>query len=123
MNEIEYSGQYSNLNEKCKKIVQPSKLLIELKEHQKTIVYAMNELETKKTVTIKLEKKLDNNKKIIEEYQMQSNIGILGDKVGAGKSYDIIALVCSSSSKLVTDSNQKFNNYVVSNSMYCQIQK
>lgn len=73
---------YSDLIEESKKIDQPSNLNITLMEHQKTIIYAMKEYENKGMMELK-----DNNMMI------EMNIGILGDRVGSGKSLEIVTLI------------------------------
>lgn len=71
---------YSNLTSDFNKITQPNNISIELKEHQKTAIYAMSKIEDEGRI------KVDN--KIIE-----TNIGILADKVGSGKSLMIVSLI------------------------------
>lgn len=71
----------NNLNENYNQIEQSINSNIKLYEHQKTILYAIKDLE--KTHLIKL-----NNNAFIE-----TNIAILSDKVGSGKTYDIIYLI------------------------------
>lgn len=52
--------------------------------HQKTIVKAMIDLENNQSINVKL-----NN----EVYKIESNIGILSEKVGSGKTFDILATI------------------------------
>jgi hypothetical protein len=47
----ECDGKLSNLDETFPKIPQPKYIAIELKEHQKTAVYAMRTLETNQFIT------------------------------------------------------------------------
>jgi hypothetical protein len=60
-------------------------LIIELKEHQKSLIYAAIELE--KTSHSASTKSNDIN--------YQSNIGIIGDSVGSGKSISMLGLICA----------------------------
>ena len=71
---------FNKLNNDCDKILQPNKINIELKEHQKTAIYAMSQVETDGKITT-------NN------YIIETNIGILADKVGSGKSLMIVSLI------------------------------
>jgi hypothetical protein len=71
----------NNLDFKSNKICQPKLLNIELKEHQKTAIYAMNYIEQKGCIETK-------------DKTIETNIGILSDKVGSGKSFMVIGLIC-----------------------------
>lgn len=81
---------YNNLDENSPKICNPVTLNIELMEHQKTAIKAMANLEDNgilymKNLTYFVNKPLD--------YQITTTVGILGDKVGSGKSLMVIALI------------------------------
>ena len=82
MNNIneEYS-KFNNLNETCNKIEQSKTSTIKLFEHQKTILYAIKEIEQTHCISF-------GSNGILE-----TNVAILSDKVGAGKTYDIIYLI------------------------------
>ena len=82
MNNIneEYS-KFNNLNETCNKIEQSKTSTIKLFEHQKTILYAITEIEQTHCISF-------GSNGILE-----TNVAILSDKVGAGKTYDIIYLI------------------------------
>jgi len=109
----------NNLNQNFPKIEQPKKLKIKLKEHQKTSIYAMNELEQKGELKVNmnscvnhgviiqrserdsnpryfsttyLDRLRENNFQDIE-YTINTNIGVLSDKVGSGKTYSMIGLI------------------------------
>jgi SNF2 family DNA or RNA helicase len=103
----------SLLDENAPRIIQPSNLKIKLKNHQYTSIYAMNQLETQGTIdkTIKssiykfniyteelyqnsywLPSEAKNFRNI--DYTVKTNFGILADKVGAGKTYEILGLLC-----------------------------
>lgn len=69
-----------NLDETCPKLNVELKG-ISLKNHQQTLLYAMNNLENNKII------EFENN-----EY-LETNIGILSDKTGSGKSISILALI------------------------------
>ena len=101
-----------NLTNNSPKIEQPAKIKLQLKEHQKTAVYAMIERETNKLVEVDITSSLYNfryrsavhrylsscmisNENIIEEkkYTLSTNFSVLADKVGAGKSLMVLALI------------------------------
>ena len=94
-----------DLNNNCEKICQPKLLNIELKEHQKTVIYKMNEIEEKGYIDIK-----DEN----ENYIIETNIGIIGDKVGSGKSYMTLGLIAH---KLIT---KNFPTILLTNNFICK---
>ena len=101
---------YNNLLNNNSKIFQPDGLHVFLMEHQKTAVYAMLDLEKTQNVTIEnctaytgAPKKLNIN----------TNIGILGDKIGSGKSYMIIALLLNDSKPAYNPSlNNAISKYI-----------
>jgi len=70
----------------------PQGLNIELMQHQKTSVYAMKQMETRRYVDIKF-RYFDNEEKDI---RLETSLGILGDKVGAGKTLMILTLIIES---------------------------
>lgn len=96
---------YNNLDEEHPKIKQPKNLKIKLKDHQLTTIWAMNELENQSCIivdkpemcsglyqTVKL--KLNDIQEFLESsFIIQTNSAILADKVGSGKTYDIIGLI------------------------------
>ncbi len=77
------------LDENSPRIIQPSALNIELMQHQKTMVYAMKKMETEKYVDIKF-RYFDNDEK---DLRLETSLGILNDKVGAGKTLEVISLL------------------------------
>lgn len=83
---------YTNLNENSIQIIQPKYLNIELMQHQKTAVNAMQDFELKGYVDVKF-RYYDNEEK---DLRIGSNIGILGDKVGSGKTLIITTLILES---------------------------
>lgn len=99
------------LNELSEKINQPKNLQIKLKDHQLTSIYYANQLETTgivtKTINSSIYKftvytpndyywlpsEVRNTKNI--NYTIRTNFGIIADKVGAGKTYEIVGLLCN----------------------------
>lgn len=80
---------YNDLNDNSERISQPPELTIQLMEHQKTIVYAMKQLEFDG-------KLIANNIKHYGDdmdFNVETSIGILADKVGSGKSLMIVSLI------------------------------
>lgn len=71
---------YNKLDSNYPKAIQPENVSIELKEHQKTALYAMKELENNGFIKHK-------------ELTIETNIGILADDPGSGKSLMIISLL------------------------------
>lgn len=97
-----------------------NKLKVPLKIHQNTIIKTMLELENTGEINIDLESKIIRNEIILKEevlnnesyynlyynerenniqfsnikYTINMNYGILADKVGAGKTFEIIGLIC-----------------------------
>jgi len=107
---------YNNLNYDSPKIIQNKNITIKLKEHQKTAIYAM--LQFEETGKICFEKKSyihnyqiidqdfmntyyywrqndDENKYKDLQFEIESNYGILADKVGSGKTYMAMGLICN----------------------------
>jgi hypothetical protein len=88
-----YNIDVDELDETSKSIEQPPNIKINLKPHQRTLLRNCIEFENNRI-------KLKDYPKISEKYpQLQDNdyikthIGILGDKVGSGKSYVILSLI------------------------------
>jgi hypothetical protein len=91
MDAIEFKV-YSALDENRKQISHPENIKIELMEHQRTGIYAMVELEKSKTILINNFIHYTNKP---TNYELKTNVGILGDKVGSGKSLMIVSLINS----------------------------
>ena len=68
-----------NLNNESRRAPQPLNFSLSLKQHQLTMLHAMHELEKQNT-------KLQNT-----NFTLQSNVGIIADTTGAGKSIEILA--------------------------------
>jgi len=80
---------YNNLDSKCVKIDQPESLKIELMDHQRTAVNAMLNLEKNGIINVNGLIYFTNQ---AGDYKIETTIGILGDKVGSGKSLMVITL-------------------------------
>jgi hypothetical protein len=81
---------YKELTNDSKKIHDITGLNIELKEHQKTAICAMLEFEMTGRVTVKEQIYYRRETHSIE---IESNFGILADKVGSGKTIMIVGLI------------------------------
>jgi hypothetical protein len=105
---------YNNLVKDDNKIIQNDSIKIKLKEHQKTAIHAMIEFENIGKVTFSRKARVknyhiydaddpyyrymgyrndDKNFKNMD-FEIESNYGILADKVGSGKTYMIMGLIC-----------------------------
>ena len=108
---------YNNLNENSSKIIQDSRIKISLKEHQKTAIKAMIDFEDRGIVKFSREAAIQHfhivdkeerenswyygyysrNNQDIEykniSFEIESNYGILADKVGSGKTFMTMGLV------------------------------
>ena len=103
---------YNNLTQNDSKIIQDNKIKIPLKEHQKTAINAMIKFESDGLVTYSKKAYIKNyhiwdkleypryhrydtfekNSKDIK-IEIESNYGILSDKVGSGKTFEIMGLI------------------------------
>jgi SNF2 family DNA or RNA helicase len=129
----------NNIKAEAPRIEQPKNLKIKLKEHQKSSVYAMLQLEDKGEIRLKLNSSVGtkgtinlpdnaiadeanifgnnywyhswyyrNNGEFKEiEYLINTNFGVLSDKVGAGKTLTVVAMIVSS---LIPRNNPKIIN-------------
>lgn len=75
-----------NINENSPRVEQPEKITIQLKEHQKAIIFQARKLEDMVPLDI------DDNK------QMITQLGVICDHVGAGKSFEVLGTIASSPS-------------------------
>ena len=82
-------NQLTNNSEKLHNIIN---LNVELKEHQKTAIFAMLEFENIGTVIVKNHSYYQSMDYSLE---IESNFGILADKVGSGKTIMIVGLIVS----------------------------
>lgn len=107
---------YNNLNCDSSKIIQDEKIKIILKEHQKTAIKGMIEFEENGKVSFTKRAYIYNyqlyddvynnyeysfnskkyNKEKIKDmnFEIETNYGILADKVGSGKTYMTMGLIC-----------------------------
>lgn len=87
---------YIILTDNDKKITQPNSIKIELMNHQKTMVQKMIEVENTGIIKVK-DYAMKQYTSMINitgtEAEIHTNIGILGDKVGAGKTLMVITLL------------------------------
>jgi SNF2 family DNA or RNA helicase len=100
----------NNLDDNSPKICQPQDINIELMEHQKTAVHAMLQLEKTGIVKAPNITHYGDNK----SFNINTNLGILADKVGAGKSLDIITLINSKKTLTNNDNNHWFGSRYLS---------
>lgn len=69
------------LDESSPQIEQPTNISIQLFEHQRSIIYYMKKLEEEHII------------KLSDDTILETNLGIISDKVGSGKTLDIITLI------------------------------
>ena len=83
----------NNLNENSKKYnINPDRFKIKLHPHQLTLLQACINFENNK-IYLKQFKNLVDNYNVAENDYIKTNMAIIGDKVGSGKSYVILALI------------------------------
>jgi hypothetical protein len=89
----QYKVDVCELVENSETIEQPDDINIKLKPHQLTLLYKCIDFENNRI-------KLRNYKSIRDKYTnlqdndyIKTHVGILGDKVGSGKSYVVLALI------------------------------
>ena len=89
----QYKVDVCELDENSETIEQPDDINIKLKPHQLTLLYKCIDFENNRI-------KLRNYKSIRDKYTnlqdndyIKTHVGILGDKVGSGKSYVVLALI------------------------------
>jgi hypothetical protein len=81
----------NELTENDKQIIQPTTITIPLMLHQKTIIHKM--LETEDLDEFDIDYKIDGYSTKTVNGKIQTNIGVLADKVGAGKTLSVISLI------------------------------
>ena len=87
---------YIILTDNDKKITQPESIKLELMNHQKTMVHKMMEVENIGIIKVKdyaMKQYTDMINITGTDAEIHTNIGILGDKVGAGKTLMVITLL------------------------------
>ena len=88
----------NNLNEKSRKYnVNPDRFKIKLHPHQLTFLQACINFENNK-IYLKKYKNLVDNYNVGENDYIRTNMAVIGDKVGSGKSYVILALILENKS-------------------------
>ena len=90
---------YNNLNDSSDKLSQPSGITISLMEHQKTAIFAMEKLE--KDGKLYAENITQYGDPL--NFNIETTMGILADKVGSGKSLMVVALINHSKTPLQRD--------------------
>lgn len=80
---------YNNLDEISERIPQPANITISLMEHQKASLFAMNKLESDGKIIVNNITHYGDNM----NFNIETSLGILADKVGSGKSLMIISLI------------------------------
>ena len=88
--------QPSELDEGSLMMAQPDGLKVELKPHQQTVLKAATDLELNRSHKIKFGRKT---------YTVHSNIGILCDKVGSGKTLEILSIIQYNKSLSIYNNN------------------
>ena len=118
---------YNNLNIGDNKIIENNKILVQLKEHQKTIIHAMLEFEETGKISFKKKGFIHNynlyddisnnydyfykkNKSKDMNIEIETNFGILADKVGSGKTYMIMGMICN---RLIPHERDKIINSAI----------
>jgi hypothetical protein len=81
----------AELTENDKQIIQPSTISLPLMSHQKTIIHKMLEMEDLDEYDIKYNPNYYS--KDTYDAKLRTNIGVLADKVGAGKTLSVISLI------------------------------
>lgn len=123
---VNRKGAFNELDEDSPRCKQPKGLKIKLKPHQLSSIEAMLTMEENSSVIIEnpditspiypvARKRVTSIEEFMESsFKFKTNIAILSDKVGAGKSYMIVGLILSN---LVPKSHDKFilgsNNFSV----------
>ncbi len=93
---------FKELTDNCDKSIQPPNFGVKLKSHQLAAIKSCIDLENN-GVDMQQDRILEERFKNIK-----SNIGVLGDKVGSGKSYTILGLIASNETPLI-----KFNHTMI----------
>jgi len=107
------------LNDNNFQAKQPEKILTKLKPHQLTSLYKAIEMETKEELEYKIKDMncIFNNSNINEQEQkytnikIQTNIGILGDTVGYGKTLIALSLIASNDLKNIYINRNYIKSY------------
>ena len=95
---------YSNLTDSSHRIMQPDDVSIELMEHQKTALYAM--LKYEKEGKLEIKNNTHYNENMI--FTVDTNMGILSDKVGSGKTLMIVSLISLNKTPIVDRNTYRY---------------
>lgn len=87
------SYNFNEITDNNEKTEQPSNITLPLKNHQLALLKCMKELETKETFNLN---ELDND----DIMDFKTNIGIVADSVGSGKSLSVLSLISSGTNNL-----------------------
>ena len=89
----QYKIDVCELDEESETVEQPDNINIQLKPHQLTLLYKCIDFENNR-IKLKSYKSIRDKYTTIQENDyIKTHVGILGDKVGSGKSYVILALI------------------------------
>ena len=110
------NGAVEELTDDSPKVDLPSEFKVNLKEHQKTLISRCIELENEGINTTR-DASLDRQFK-----SMRGNIGIIGDKVGSGKTYSILGLIHHNERPLVMHRIVRSEMYGMSN-IYAELRE
>jgi hypothetical protein len=124
--------KYQLLNDTDNKIKQPEDIKIMLKEHQKTIVCKMANIEETRQIIFTDKKDINRNnyepniagmediQDIKNSYLVETCMGILGDSVGSGKSYVVVTLINNYKNN---NNLLKYTHFVGSSCKYVNLKK
>jgi Helicase conserved C-terminal domain/SNF2-related domain len=98
---------YSKLNEDSPQILQPSRIKVELKQHQKAAIHSMVELERRGYVDANF-RYYSNKERLL---RIESQIGILNDRVGSGKTLILTSLLVENPTTTIRPYYYASDNY------------
>lgn len=93
MSEYEY---VSEINELAPRASQPDKIIVKLKPHQLACLYKATLMEKKGTINYCIPSTLMENTNVVNKMTVSTNVGILGDIVGYGKTITALSIIASS---------------------------
>jgi hypothetical protein len=89
----EYDIDVTELTDQSPTMLQPKEVKVKLKPHQLTLLHKCIELENSKIHLRDYPHIMEKYPGIQENDNIKTNMGIIGDKAGAGKSYVILSLI------------------------------